>query len=179
MQLGAHAEIYVNDAFGTAHRAHASTEGITKHVSQSVAGFLMQKELDYLDGAVSISLATDRDLSQSALSNPLQCCIPGSCLSEVTLTPCLSQAQVCMRMLAVTRHTYLAASVLQGSPTRRSIFHGYEERARACTSTNGNGELSLEISACDGSVHAVGLQPKAAIHSYCWRQQGVIKDWCP
>ena len=53
MQLGAHAQIYVNDAFGTAHRAHASTEGITKHVSQSVAGFLLQKELDYLDGAVS------------------------------------------------------------------------------------------------------------------------------
>ncbi|KAK9832911.1 hypothetical protein WJX74_001597 [Apatococcus lobatus] len=52
-KLGAHAQIYVNDAFGTAHRAHASTEGITKHVNQSVAGFLLQKELDYLDGAVS------------------------------------------------------------------------------------------------------------------------------
>lgn len=44
---------YVNDAFGTAHRAHASTEGVTKYLSPSVAGFLLQKELDYLDGAVS------------------------------------------------------------------------------------------------------------------------------
>ena len=42
----------MNDAFGTAHRAHASTEGVTKFLSPSVAGFLMQKELDYLDGAV-------------------------------------------------------------------------------------------------------------------------------
>lgn len=40
--------LYVNDAFGTAHRAHASTVGITKNVSQSAAGLLMQKELDYL-----------------------------------------------------------------------------------------------------------------------------------
>eukprot|EP00873_Tetraselmis_striata_P002387 jgi/Tetstr1/422651/TSEL_013456.t1 len=45
-------DIYVNDAFGTAHRAHASTEGITKYVDASVAGFLLQKELDYLGGAV-------------------------------------------------------------------------------------------------------------------------------
>ena len=46
------AEIYVNDAFGTAHRAHASTEGVTKYCKTNVAGFLLQKELDYLDGAV-------------------------------------------------------------------------------------------------------------------------------
>eukprot|EP00192_Tetraselmis_astigmatica_P004904 CAMPEP_0117672760 /NCGR_PEP_ID=MMETSP0804-20121206/14089_1 /TAXON_ID=1074897 /ORGANISM="Tetraselmis astigmatica, Strain CCMP880" /LENGTH=482 /DNA_ID=CAMNT_0005481409 /DNA_START=91 /DNA_END=1539 /DNA_ORIENTATION=- len=51
-KLGALAEIYVNDAFGTAHRAHASTEGITKFVKTSVAGFLLQKELDFLGGAV-------------------------------------------------------------------------------------------------------------------------------
>ncbi|XP_066315233.1 phosphoglycerate kinase, chloroplastic-like isoform X2 [Miscanthus floridulus] len=47
------ADIYVNDAFGTAHRAHASTEGVTKFLKPSVAGFLLQKELDYLVGAVS------------------------------------------------------------------------------------------------------------------------------
>lgn len=40
--------LYVNDAFGAAHRAHASTVGITKYVDQSAAGLLMQKELDYL-----------------------------------------------------------------------------------------------------------------------------------
>jgi phosphoglycerate kinase len=41
-------EIYVNDAFGTAHRAHASTEGVTHFIRQCAAGFLMMKELEYL-----------------------------------------------------------------------------------------------------------------------------------
>jgi phosphoglycerate kinase len=50
LQLAANADLYVNDAFGTAHRAHASTEGVTKFLKPSVAGFLLQKELDYLDG---------------------------------------------------------------------------------------------------------------------------------
>ena len=45
-------DMYVNDAFGTAHRAHGSTAGVTKFLSPSVSGFLLQKELDYLGGAV-------------------------------------------------------------------------------------------------------------------------------
>ena len=44
---------FVNDAFGSAHRAHASTEGITKHISQAASGYLMKKELDYLGSALS------------------------------------------------------------------------------------------------------------------------------
>ena len=51
-QLAALAEVYVNDAFGTAHRAHASTEGITHFLSPSAAGMLMEKELEYLGKAV-------------------------------------------------------------------------------------------------------------------------------
>ena len=51
--LAAFADIYVNDAFGTAHRAHASTYGITKHVKLSVAGFLMKKEITYLQQTVA------------------------------------------------------------------------------------------------------------------------------
>ena len=47
------ADVYVNDAFGAAHRAHASTEGITKFVETSVSGYLMQKELDVLGKALS------------------------------------------------------------------------------------------------------------------------------
>jgi phosphoglycerate kinase len=46
-------DIYVNDAFGSAHRAHASTEGVTKYISTSVAGYLMEKELNYLGKALS------------------------------------------------------------------------------------------------------------------------------
>jgi len=52
-QLAKLAEIYVNDAFGTAHRAHASTEGITKFMPVAVSGFLMEKELKFLGDAVS------------------------------------------------------------------------------------------------------------------------------
>ena len=51
-QLAANADLYVNEAFGTAHRAHASTEGVTKYLSPSVAGYLIEKELDYLQDAV-------------------------------------------------------------------------------------------------------------------------------
>ena len=40
------ADIYVNDAFGTAHRAHASTVGVTRYMAQSAAGFLMMKEFE-------------------------------------------------------------------------------------------------------------------------------------
>jgi len=46
-------DVYVNDAFGTAHRAHASTEGVTHHISQCAAGFLLMKELDYLGGVMA------------------------------------------------------------------------------------------------------------------------------
>ena len=51
-QLAELADVCVNDAFGTAHRAHASTEGITKFVRQSASGYLMKKELDYLGQAL-------------------------------------------------------------------------------------------------------------------------------
>ncbi|MBK6797350.1 MAG: phosphoglycerate kinase [Acidobacteria bacterium] len=47
-QLASLCDVYVNDAFGTAHRAHASTAGMTKFVKQAAAGFLMERELRYL-----------------------------------------------------------------------------------------------------------------------------------
>jgi len=53
-KLAANADLFVNDAFGTAHRAHGSTEGVAKFLTPSVAGFLLQKELDYLQGAVEV-----------------------------------------------------------------------------------------------------------------------------
>jgi phosphoglycerate kinase len=51
-QLASLAELYVNDAFGSAHRAHASTEGITHFLSPAAAGLLMEKELEYLGKAL-------------------------------------------------------------------------------------------------------------------------------
>ncbi len=47
-QLAALADVYVNDAFGSAHRAHASTEGVVRHVKESAAGLLMAAEIEYL-----------------------------------------------------------------------------------------------------------------------------------
>lgn len=51
-KLAANADLYVNDAFGTAHRAHASTEGVTHYLSPNVAGYLIEKELQYLQSAI-------------------------------------------------------------------------------------------------------------------------------
>lgn len=51
-KLASVADLYVNDAFGTAHRAHASTEGVTHYLSPSVAGYLIEKELKYLQSAI-------------------------------------------------------------------------------------------------------------------------------
>ncbi|KAA3632578.1 MAG: phosphoglycerate kinase [Calditrichaeota bacterium] len=52
-KLATLADIFVNDAFGTAHRAHASTEGVTKFFNQAVAGMLIEKELEYIGGALA------------------------------------------------------------------------------------------------------------------------------
>ena len=52
-ELAGKAELFVNDAFGTAHRAHASTEGVTHHIEQSAMGLLMERELEFLAGKVS------------------------------------------------------------------------------------------------------------------------------
>ena len=52
-ELASLCDIYVNDAFGTAHRAHSSTEGVTKFVDTAVCGYLIQKELKFLGEAVN------------------------------------------------------------------------------------------------------------------------------
>lgn len=52
-QLAKLGDIFINDAFGSAHRAHASTEGVTKYIKTCAAGYLMQKELDYLGRALA------------------------------------------------------------------------------------------------------------------------------
>ena len=52
-QLAKLADVYISDAFGTVHRAHASTEGVTKFIGQSAAGFLVAKEIAYIGGVLS------------------------------------------------------------------------------------------------------------------------------
>ncbi len=51
-KLASIADVYVNDAFGTAHRAHASTEGVTRFIDQCASGYLIKKELDFIGGAL-------------------------------------------------------------------------------------------------------------------------------
>lgn len=51
-KLASYGDIFINDAFGTAHRAHASTEGVTHYINICAAGFLMEKELTYLSKAI-------------------------------------------------------------------------------------------------------------------------------
>ena len=52
-QLAAHADIFVNDAFGSSHRAHASVAGVTAYMEESVSGFLLEKEITYLSDSVN------------------------------------------------------------------------------------------------------------------------------
>ena len=52
-QLASHADVYVNNAFGTAHRAHASIAGITRFVTPAVSGFLLEREIDYFNRAMT------------------------------------------------------------------------------------------------------------------------------
>lgn len=52
-ELASLADVFVNDAFGTAHRAHCSNVGVTKYVDTAVVGYLMQKEIDFLGNAVN------------------------------------------------------------------------------------------------------------------------------
>ena len=52
-KLSRFGDLYVNDAFGTAHRAHASTEGVTHHFEERVAGFLMEREIETLEGLLT------------------------------------------------------------------------------------------------------------------------------
>lgn len=52
-KLASYGDVYINDAFGTAHRAHASTEGVTHFIDKCAAGYLMQKELEFLSKAVT------------------------------------------------------------------------------------------------------------------------------
>ena len=69
-QLAALADVYVNDAFGSAHRAHASTEGIVHHVTEAAAGLLMGKEVEYLGRVARASRPAVRRRSSAAPRSP-------------------------------------------------------------------------------------------------------------
>ena len=68
-ELASLADVFVNDAFGTAHRAHCSNVGVTKYVDTAVVGYLMQKEIDFLGNAVN-NILTSRIFCKKAPITP-------------------------------------------------------------------------------------------------------------
>ncbi len=106
-QLAALCDLYVNDAFGTAHRAHASTVGMVSHVKQAAAGLLMEKELEYLGKATT---HPDR---------PCIAIIGGAKVSD-KIEVIMNLLKVCDRVLigGAMAYTFLRAL---GQPTGKSL----------------------------------------------------------
>jgi len=106
-QLAAMCDLYVNDAFGTAHRAHASTVGMVAHVKQAAAGLLMDKELEYLGKAT-----TEPD-------RPCIAIIGGAKVSD-KIEVIMNLLKVCDRVLigGAMAYTFLRAL---GQPTGKSL----------------------------------------------------------
>ena len=140
-KLAANADMYVNDAFGTAHRAHSSTEGVAKILSPAVAGFCMQKELDYLAGAVDEP------------KRPF-CAIVGGSKVRVVLTHPLPAH---LSLSATPTHTH-TTSVLS-HPSNRSSSHD----ARLLTSQHQH-TLCLHMPTAPPPPHTHYTTPP---HAYC------------
>jgi phosphoglycerate kinase len=150
-RLAALGEMYVNDAFGTAHRAHASTEGVTRHVKPAVAGFLMQKELEYLG----------RALEQPA--RPFVAVLGGAKISgKIDVLQALLGK--CDRLLigGAMMFTFLKA---QGRPTGRSLVEDdrLEMAKRVLEQSQARGvELVLPVD-CVASTAADGSAPSRVV----------------
>ena len=105
-QLAALADVYVNDAFGTAHRAHASTEGMVRLVSRAAAGLLLEDELRHLQ----VVREPER---------PLLCLLGGAKVSDkLTVLEALAPHSDVLAVGGAMAYTFLAA---QGAPTGRSL----------------------------------------------------------
>ncbi|MDR2419705.1 MAG: phosphoglycerate kinase [Puniceicoccales bacterium] len=97
-KLASCAEAYVNDAFGTAHRAHASTVGVTAHLSPCVAGFLIEKEITYLGDKISHP------------QRPLTVILGGAKVSDkISVIDALLEKADCMLIGGAMAYTFSAA----------------------------------------------------------------------
>jgi phosphoglycerate kinase len=107
-QLAAHCDVFVNDAFGSAHRAHASTEGITHFVKQSAAGLLMESELNHLGKALNTP------------DKPFVAIIGGAKVSDkITVIESLLAKADAILIGGGMAYTFLRA---QGQETGKSLF---------------------------------------------------------
>jgi len=130
--LASLADVYVDDAFGAAHRAHASVEGITHHVTQAAAGLLMQQELKYLGGALE-----DPD-------RPFVAILGGAKVSD--------KIEVIENMLAKVDRLIIGGAMAytflksRGVPVGRSLVEDDKlDAARAITASAAKRGVSLEL----------------------------------
>ena len=122
-QLAELADLYVNDAFGTAHRAHASTEGITHFVEKSAAGLLMEKELRYLGAALENP------------DHPFVVILGGAKVSDkIAVIENLLKSADAILIGGAMAYTFLKS---QGIETGRSLVE--DDRARSCAGASGSG----------------------------------------
>jgi phosphoglycerate kinase len=125
------ATVFVNDAFGTAHRAHASTEGVSHHVKTSVAGLLMEKELRYLGMALE------------AKERPFVAILGGAKVSEkIQVIESLLPRVDALLIGGGMAYTFLRAS---GAPTGKSLVEEDKLELARGLLAKGNGKLRLPI----------------------------------
>jgi len=125
------ATIFVNDAFGTAHRAHASTEGVSRFVNTSVAGFLMEKELRYLGMALE------------APAHPFVAVLGGAKVSDkIQVIESLLPRVDSLLIGGGMAYTFFRA---QGLPTAKSLVEEDKVELAKSLLEKGKGKLHLPV----------------------------------
>ena len=151
------ANVFVNDAFGTAHRAHASTEGVSKHVSRSVAGLLMEKELRYLG------------LALEAPEHPFVAVLGGAKVSDkIQVIESLLPRVDALLIGGGMAYTFLRA---QGQPTAKSLVEEDKLDLARNLLASASGKLHLP------SDHVVASAFKADAESRTLPVSEIPADW--
>ncbi|HEV7501973.1 MAG TPA: phosphoglycerate kinase [Vicinamibacteria bacterium] len=149
--------VFVNDAFGSAHRAHASTEGVSHHVRASVAGFLMEKEIRYLDMAVHPK------------ERPLVAVIGGAKVSDkIEVISALLEKVDALLIGGGMAYTFFRA---RGYPTGKSLVEEDKVALAAELLKKGTGKLVLPVD------HVVAAAFKADAEHKVLPAQEVPDGW--
>ena len=145
-QLASLADVYVNDAFGSAHRAHASTEGMVRHVAEAAAGLLMEKEVRYLNQALA---APDR---------PFVAILGGAKVSDkIEVIENLFDRVDALLIGGAMAYTFFKS---RGIPVGRSLVEDDRlEAARTITRRAAAGRMRFELPV----DHVVAERPEAGV----------------
>jgi len=154
------ADIYVNDAFGTAHRAHASTAGITQYLQPAVAGFLMDKELTYL------SQVTE------APEQPVVAILGGAKVSDkIPVIEHLLDKVSTLVLGGAMAYTLLQA---QGYHTGDSLVEaGYIDLAKNLMAKSADRQVDLVLP----RDHVIAQAPKADAETRIVADEGIPDKW--